>query len=321
MTYTIRPFEKTNTDYMIWNDIYNAMYPDYAELVEVTKHRDATLDPSYFMHRDIIEKDGQAIAVGSTYQSQWSFHPQKYAWRVFVHPDHDLYTITRLHYDHVLNNILTDKDIIALKSHAREDQAICLRFLEEEGFQFKMRYPHSELAVDSFDASKFATKLAQTRDAGIEVFNLVELEKREPDNWQSIVHVLCSRIEKEVPNPDGLESQTLDEFIKTEFESPKYLHEGWFVAHDGTDYVGITMLFKNDMIPDKLQTGLTGTLQQARRKGVATALKVNAIEFAKAYGAKRIETDNEENNPMYQINLKLGFTAIPAWSDYEKPLS
>ena len=36
---------------------------------------------------------------------------------------------------------------------------------------------------------------------------------------------------------------------------------------------------------------------------------------------KFIETDNEENNPMYQINLKLGYEPLPAWVDYEKKLS
>lgn len=35
---------------------------------------------------------------------------------------------------------------------------------------------------------------------------------------------------------------------------------------------------------------------------------------------KFIETDNEENNPMYQINMKLGFEPLPAWVDYEKTL-
>jgi hypothetical protein len=47
-------------------------------------------------------------------------------------------------------------------------------------------------------------------------------------------------------------------------------------------------------------------------------MKVRAIGFARQYGARVIETDNEENNPMFQLNLQLGFEPQPAWLDFEK---
>ena len=55
-----------------------------------------------------------------------------------------------------------------------------------------------------------------------------------------------------------------------------------------------------------------------RRKGLATALKLWGIAFAKRYGAKLLETDNEESNPMCHLNRKLGFEPQPAWIDFEK---
>ena len=68
--------------------------------------------------------------------------------------------------------------------------------------------------------------------------------------------------------------------------------------------------------PDKLYTGLTGVRRAYRRRGIATALKTQAIAWAKTQGASYLETDNEENNPMYQLNLALGFQPIPALLDY-----
>jgi GNAT superfamily N-acetyltransferase len=74
-------------------------------------------------------------------------------------------------------------------------------------------------------------------------------------------------------------------------------------------------------IPDAqsntLNVGMTGVLRAHRRMGIATALKVRAIQFAQTYGARWIETGNEENNPMLQINLRLGFQPAPAWLSFE----
>ena len=57
-----------------------------------------------------------------------------------------------------------------------------------------------------------------------------------------------------------------------------------------------------------------------RRKGIATALKLRTIEYALHHNTKSIETGNEENNPMYYLNLKLGFQSQPATIHYEKKL-
>lgn len=70
----------------------------------------------------------------------------------------------------------------------------------------------------------------------------------------------------------------------------------------------------------KFLTGLTGVVANHRRKGIAAALKLRAIKYAHQHGVKVIETGNEENNPIYQINLMLGFQPQPAWIDFEKVL-
>jgi hypothetical protein len=33
-----------------------------------------------------------------------------------------------------------------------------------------------------------------------------------------------------------------------------------------------------------------------------------------------IQTDNEEKNPMYDLNVRLGFRAVPAWLLFRKLL-
>ena len=103
------------------------------------------------------------------------------------------------------------------------------------------------------------------------------------------------------------------------FEDKHYGIE--IVAVDGDMYVGSTDIHlfpKSD--PFKAWTGSLGVLKDYRRQGIATALKVKAIEKLRDKGVKQVRTDNEENNPMYKINVALGFTPEPYCYDYQREL-
>jgi GNAT superfamily N-acetyltransferase len=67
-----------------------------------------------------------------------------------------------------------------------------------------------------------------------------------------------------------------------------------------------------------LQTSFTGVFKTYRRRGIALALKVRSIQYAQSLGTRLIIANNEENNPMYQINLALGFQPQPADADWER---
>ena len=61
-------------------------------------------------------------------------------------------------------------------------------------------------------------------------------------------------------------------------------------------------------------------LKNYRRKGLATALKIKAIERLRENGITEVRTDNEENNPMYKINVALGFKPAPFSLEYIKKI-
>ena len=57
-----------------------------------------------------------------------------------------------------------------------------------------------------------------------------------------------------------------------------------------------------------------------RRQGIATALKVKALSKLKERGIKVVRTDNEKNNPMYLINVAMGFKPEPYGLEYQKAI-
>ena len=317
--YIVRPFEGTDEQYQTINDIFNACFPDYAHPVTKMKHDDDTRSKKFPFKRELIEQDGKVIAYGQYQQDEWGYHPQKFGWRLCQHPDYDVRPIMEMYQARVMD-LLKDNDLIGLTTSARDDQPDRLDFLKVHDYEFKMRYPQSHVDVEAFDASPFTEKIQSVIDSGIEIITAKQLSEEKPDEWQSILHELDWVLMQDVPLPDPPQKKSLENYIKAAFENPAFLPDSYFIARDGDEYVGVSTLFKDAMKPERLWTGLTGVLRSHRRRGLATALKVTALHHAKQLGAKFIQTDNEENNPMFQLNLVLGFTPLPAWIDFEKAL-
>ncbi len=81
---------------------------------------------------------------------------------------------------------------------------------------------------------------------------------------------------------------------------------------------GLTTLWPSKVNPKLAATGITGTRPQYRRQGVARRMKEHVIAWSKERGIEKIFTDNEENNPMFQLNLQLGFRKLFDYEVYSK---
>jgi GNAT superfamily N-acetyltransferase len=181
-----------------------------------------------------------------------------------------------------------------------------------------MRFPISHLDLITFDPTPFKAKVAQVQQSGIAICSLATLAESDKD-WKSKMHRLKADVLKDVPSPDEMIEWPIEEFERN-LAYPNYMHEGVFIAIDKGQYVGLSELWRSQADPRRLYTGLTGVARSHRRRGVATAVKVHAICFAQNYGATILETDNEENNPMFQLNLQLGFQPQPAIVEFKKKI-
>ncbi len=84
------------------------------------------------------------------------------------------------------------------------------------------------------------------------------------------------------------------------------------MALDQGRYVGVSALADEYEDRTRLATDYTGVIPSYRRRGIATALKLCCIHYAHTHGANTIRTGNDAANPMYQLNVGLGFKPVPS---------
>lgn len=317
---TIRPFQPTAQEYAALVAIHNASWPEEITTVEMMRYRDAIWPAAHFFQRLIAESDGRVVGVVRACTPHWSYRPGKYDLNVMVHPTYRRKGIGIALYSALLALLPQQPHPPALLTGTTsEAQHGAVRFLLARGFTQQMRFPTSVLQVADFDPQPFAAHVAHLAAAGVEISTLADLQQRDPA-WQAKVWELDCTCTLDEPLPDTFTPPTLEHYVASEFGRPDFLPAAWWIAHTGDAYVGMSTLSKDLANPQQLQVGFTAVRREYRRQGIATALKVQAITFAQAYGVERLVTDNEEHNPMYQINLQLGFQPRPAKLAFQKEI-
>lgn len=311
----IRPFESTDADYEALIAIDSAVFPEHPLSVDEWRHQDSARSPDKLFHRDMIERDGEVIAFGEYRQGS---NPQKYFFHVFVHPDYEHPDIRPAYLEHVMA-VLAERDPVAIISGALDDHTPDVQFLEANGFRPVRREPSSDLDVAAFDSARFDHILEKMRSAHIEIMSLRELQDQDP-NWKRKLYELYETLEQDVPSVDAPVERSFEEFEQLLLSGPTYDPDGWFVALHRGQYVGMSRCRQNQVDSKRLDSGLTGVIRSHRRQGIATALKLHVLEYARQSGITTIVTFNDDGNPMYHLNLALGFKPKPAWVVYEKVL-
>jgi GNAT superfamily N-acetyltransferase len=308
---SIRPFDWSDEDYQSLIDINNAIFPDELDLPELLKHRDNARDQNYMLDRVVAEMDGRPVGTASFGQSMWTPMPGKFWLFVQVHPDHQRRGVGTAIYDRIVGALSGKKPTI-FDSWTREDKTDAVNFLTKRGYEQVMRGQNSRLTLASFDPSKFADVVERVSESGIRIVPLTELREEDPE-WRRKLYELDWLLSLDVPEIDEPRKREFEVYCKQTFDKPTFFPEGFFIALDGDEYVGVSMLELNLADPTKLQTDLTGVVRSHRRKGIATALKVHALSKAQTTEAAYLDTDNEEKNPMYTLNVRLGFKPTAGW--------
>lgn len=313
----IRPF--VTEDYPAIVGIHNSLnivWPEAPRTPEGWAQADRRRNPRYPFRRWVAETGGQVVGFGAFWQYSLDFHPPWFHVNVEVSPSHQRRGIGAALYGQVMAGLQPlDPHILRADAFANLPQGF--RFLHKRGFYEAFRETPVHLDVASFDSSPYAGLEAKLLAKGIVVKTLRELA---PDPYRDRkTYDLYWEISEDVPQEDTrIEAPEFDDWLKWGLNDPTILHDAYFIAVCGGEYVGLSEWYK-DPDNDVLQGGLHGVRRAYRKQGISLALQLRAIAYAREHAHPVLKTCTAiQNAPMQALFDKLNFARDPEWQQCQK---
>ncbi len=315
----IQPFNHTDADYAALIALTKLLDPELHLTIDLLRAEEAEFTARNQVTR-VLGLVGQEVVASGLYWQSTQASTEPYHFSLSVHPAYQASDLPAQLHQYLLDCI-AQAHPTAIVSQAKEDDHYRTRLLEASDFVLKMRFPRSRLDVTGVDPAAYADRRAQLAAEGIDFVTLADVMQADP-NWQRHIWQLFTIIEQDVPAPEGVTTTSFEEYAEY-YTADWFLPASWTIAVDTTQtgaarYVGMCVVNTMPSRPDSLFAGITGVVPLYRRRKIALILKVCSAAYAQQQGYRYIHTDNEENNPMYTLNLQLGFAPLPALVYYKK---
>jgi GNAT superfamily N-acetyltransferase len=316
----IRPFYEA--DYPRLVEILNRSNPADLWGVEEARHRDTAWDHIRHTRVRVVaeNRNGYAVAMGRFNHMVDEFHPRKYYVDIVVDPAHQGRGFGKALYEHIMAELQRRGAIAARAGVYSTAMGGSLSFLTRRGFVEVQRGWELRLAVGSFDYTRAPDIARRAAEQGIALTTLAAEQKCDLDALRK-AYALTDACDRDVPAADEVTETSFEYFLDYVVHSPNALPEAFFLAVIGNRYVGLSAMFKPLALPGVIEQGLTGVLRDYRGRGIAQALKIETIRYARDHGYAEIRTGNDvRNGPMLRINEALGFVKHHQWINLEKAL-
>lgn len=285
-------------------EIYNARERDSAPLTLSRYRAEHAGDRTEGGGDTLVALDaGGVVGYGSFQPAWWTGDPSVYSVEVRVDPDHARRGIGTRLYER-LQSRLTPLGATRLTGWVRADAAEGRRFAARCRFretgQVIQEY---RLHIPDADPDAYAGVEERLRDAGVRIASLAELGSGE--GFLRALQRLWADSGKDPPDPEGLE-QSFPSWRREVVEGIGLSPETHWVALEGEQPVGMTFLKR--LSEDAAENDYTGVAATHRGRGIAPALKLRAVAWARENGVCWFHTSSEVGNtPMVRINSRLGY--------------
>jgi GNAT superfamily N-acetyltransferase len=315
----IRPF--VPSDYPAIAAVRSANGPDWARSAEDLEFWDEHRDQRFLARRWVAELDGRVVGWASYDQVAWMYDPHRFILAGFVHPELQGRGIGGALYQTVADALTPLDPATLLILEVPTEPPRSVRFVERRGFREAMRTWALRLDLGSFDPTPFQATLGDLEGQGIAIASLADLAD-DPGRDRKLFD-LVNAVHEDVPTPEANTPLTFEHFVENMLTTPELDPDLFYIASSSADgaYVGLSTLWT---FPDRrdLRSGITGVTRPWRRRGLALALKLRAISYARAQGYTSILTTNAaQNQGMLALNERLGFVKQYALIDFQKEVS
>lgn len=314
----IRPVRLDEADYNRFVALSQAIEPDQPDSLEDIKfwleNTPASLERRWFL----AERSGEAVGFISTGRRANRYHPQKFSIYVAVHPQYRRQGLGSALYTYGLRQLEPFNPIMLMTS-VNEGRPCAVQFAESRGFIEEARFWESRLDVEMFDPSPYAALLEKVNADAIELRSLAAIMPGTPDYKQRMYDLDCL-LSPDEPLPEPPTKPEVEPWLKNYFDHPHFSPASILIALDGDTWVGLSELRPTSQA-GIISNWFTALRREYRGRGLATAMKVMNIVWARANGYREIRTGNSTlNTPMLKINEALGFKKQAAYIGFRKDI-
>lgn len=254
----------------------------------------------------IVAKDDAGLAAGfaDAYRLPNTAEGKFYV-NVCVHPAHRRQGLGSTLLAEI-HRFVTDRGGSRIEGEFEDTNAAARPFLEKRGYSVERHDFDSVLDLTTFDEAPFAGVVEKLQAEGIRFFTLAD----DPSVLQAL-YFLYGATMVDIPGYEARSFMTFDTWLKALIQGAGARPDWIFIAADADRLVGVTQMIA---VQDHLYTNHTLVDRAYRGRGIALALKLQAIRAAIRYGALRMRAGNDSRNgPMLAVNRKLGYKPVIGW--------
>ena len=313
----IKKFTATNEEFKEIARINNLVNHDSIDHPDYDKEDWAIRDQSLIRDRLLLYNEKKLI--GLLYYVQGRDENRKiFFFNIVLNPKYHNNGYRELLYQKMLKKIDANKLVSNVYDHAnyRNHQKLLIKH------NFKLAQTNREYSCDirQVNTEKYQSLIKKLESEGINFYDSRDKMQGFPNHYKKLEELIWT-YDQDIPHPKEIKMtrEPFEEVMKQQIDFEENCYGVEIVAVKDGQYIASTdieVLPKAE--PHKGWTGGLGVIREFRRKGIATAIKIKAIEILLKKGITELRTDNEENNPMYKINVALGFKPVPFSLEYIK---
>ena len=305
----IIPFKSSDSDFQILYELEKSLdyHVENFGSVEMLKYQASLIPEKCNPKTEFLEIDNKIFGYGYTGHQSWAFDKTLLDSNISFPCEEKYLKYTQEYLEQQITEAKKIKDIKTLRAWVFNGNKFMTDFYTKNGFEISLVEFFSIISLIDFREEEFSDHVTKFNENSFQIRTLKELQE-ENSNWEEKLFELFHRVELDVPN--DIEVDKNREHWKAHNLTPWFKPEDVYIVLDGEKWIALSTYDRGDTVTDTVSTELTGVLPEYRRKSICTALKVYALDDLKKKGFKKVFTSNEENNPMYKINLMLGFKKI-----------